>query len=116
MIIQCKTYLSTTNEGQPCHPCKAPHRIPHCSSMQLARMIMLRTSAYVQGAADCDLLWRRPFPLLNAGLTLVAAGHLFVLGPLLVNGMGGNLLPAVVGTWGLGLATASYNWLKNIGK
>jgi hypothetical protein len=77
---------------------------------------MVISSACVQGAADCDLLWRRPFPLLNAGLTLVAAGHLFVLGPLLVNGMGGSLLPAVVGTWGLGLATASYNWLKNIGK
>ncbi len=96
------------------------HRIPHCSPRNshssFARPDMVMTSACVQGAADCDLLWRRPFPLLNAGLTLVAAGHLFVLGPLLVNGMGGNLLPAVVGTWGLALATASYNWLKNIGK
>lgn len=69
----------------------------------------------LQGGADRQLLWRRPFPLLNAGLTLVSAAHMFVLGQLLLSGTGGTFLPFVVGTWGLSLAVTSYNWLKNIG-
>ncbi|KAK9836152.1 hypothetical protein WJX81_005109 [Elliptochloris bilobata] len=69
----------------------------------------------LKGGAEANLLWRRPFPLLNAGLTLVAAAHVLLLGPLLITGECGKWLPAVFGTWGLALCTFTYHWLKNIG-
>ena len=75
----------------------------------------LRWVLDAQGGADADLLWRRPFPLLNAGLALVSAAHMLLLGPLLIGGVSGTWMPVVVGTWGLALCTSTYHWLKNVG-
>ena len=50
--------------------------------------------------------------MLNTGLLATALGHVAILGPMLVAGQGGPMLPWVAGAWGAAAAASGTGLLS----